>query len=534
MLKLKEKKSILLAIFLVLIVSIAGTFAWFSWRSNDTALSLTVGEVDGLRITLKPYQISATMTPVNNYDEEDVVYTDVKAVNNNSDSSKMNLYYLVEDIDDVLITEDFKYTITKSTDGGNTYSFLTDGSFNELEGNKLIILEEEIPSNTTYMYKVYAWLYNTDEDQSQLQGAIFDGELRAEISEVEPTTALTLIANANPTTLMYANATEEQKGNMWTFNQAETVQVPATTDYRFIGESPNNWIKFNGEEDWRIIGVFDNKIKIIKNTKIGNTNYRFDYKKNGVGSSTHDYGSNDWTDSQLMYMLNTPIYKNSDGTYNTTLITQELLKSGYTISDNFIKDNKTTPNIIYELGKVPASIETGATSYSGSDMTWELNETAISKIEKTTFYLGGTSSSSNSASTWYNAERGITTPNNNTNPTSWTGYVGLMYPSDYAYTYAYGVDDTCFNNTSSGFCTAELGVKSWLYKDVISESSNSWTISPDSNSVSYVFDVNSNYAHIHNSGPLLTRGVHASIYLKSDTLLSGKGTQEEPYRIIEQ
>lgn len=532
MLKLKEKKSILLAIFLVLIVSIAGTFAWFSWRSNDTALSLIVGEVDGLRITLKPYQISATMTPVDNYDEEDVVYTDVKAVNNDSDSLVMSLYYLVEDIDDVLITEDFKYTITKSTDGGNTYSFLTDGSFNELEGNKLIVLEEEIPSNTTYMYKVYAWLYNTDEDQSQLQGAIFDGELRAEISEVEPTTALTLIANANPTTLMYANATEEQKGNMWTFNQAETVQVPATTDYRFIGESPNNWIKFNGEEDWRIIGVFDNKIKIIKNTSIGN--YSFDYKQNGVGSSESDYGSNDWTDSQLMYMLNTPIYKNSDGTYNTTLITQELLNDGYTISDNFIKDNKTTPNIIYELGKVPASIATGATSYSGSDMTWELNETAISKIEKTTFYLGGTSSINNSASTWYNVERGINTPNSNTNPTSWTGYVGLMYPSDYAYTYAYGVDDTCFNNTSIFSCTVELGVKSWLYKDISKSSSNPWTISPYSVSANTVFYVYSDYAIFNHYSASNTFVVHPSIYLKSGTLLSGKGTQQEPYRIIEQ
>ena len=43
---------------------------------------------------------------------------------------------------------------------------------------------------------------------------------------------------------------------MWTFIHEETEQLGATTDYRYIGANPNNYVKFN-DELWRIIGVFD-------------------------------------------------------------------------------------------------------------------------------------------------------------------------------------------------------------------------------------------------------------------------------------
>ena len=119
-----------------------------------------------------------------------------------------------------------------------------------------------------------------------------------------------LIENANPSTLLYSDATDNQKGEMWTFLHEATEQVGATTDYRYIGKNPNNYITFNNEV-WRIIGVFDGRIKIIRNDTLGNM--FFDYKKSGVGFSTTNYGSNDWTDSQLMYMLNPTNYTLKSG-----------------------------------------------------------------------------------------------------------------------------------------------------------------------------------------------------------------------------
>ena len=52
------------------------------------------------------------------------------------------------------------------------------------------------------------------------------------------------------------------KGEMYTFNHESTNQTPSQTDYRYIGSSPNNHIKFNCDSDgtncetWRILGVF--------------------------------------------------------------------------------------------------------------------------------------------------------------------------------------------------------------------------------------------------------------------------------------
>lgn len=66
-------------------------------------------------------------------------------------------------------------------------------------------------------------------------------------------TASKLIDRANPSNLMYNDATSTQKGEMWTFSHAATTLVPATPDYRYIGNTPNNYITFNNET-WRILG----------------------------------------------------------------------------------------------------------------------------------------------------------------------------------------------------------------------------------------------------------------------------------------
>ena len=58
--------------------------------------------------------------------------------------------------------------------------------------------------------------------------------------------------------------------------------------------------------------------KIIRDDSLGDL--LWDYKQERVGSSTSAYGSNDWTDSQLMMMLNPVDY----------------LKGGYANSNDII------------------------------------------------------------------------------------------------------------------------------------------------------------------------------------------------------
>ena len=149
----------------------------------------------------------------------------------------------------------------------------------------------------------------------------------------------------------------------------------------------------------------------------------WDYKKSGVGSSTSNYGSNDWVDSQLMYMLNP-----NDIAANVTL------KTGYTFDGTHVKDANN--KIIYQKGCQPAG--TNGESYTCTANTWVLNATALTQVADVTYYLGGSSSYDNlSAPDYYTFERGEE-KYNNIGSTNWTGKVGLMYPSDYGYTFAYG------------------------------------------------------------------------------------------------
>ena len=75
---------------------------------------------------------------------------------------------------------------------------------------------------------------------------------------------------------------------------------------RYVGSSVNNYVRFNNEL-WRIIGIINGNVKIIKSSSIG---------KSAWNSSTT---SNDWKSSSLYQYLNTSYY-NSIGDYYRPMI----------------------------------------------------------------------------------------------------------------------------------------------------------------------------------------------------------------------
>ena len=311
------------------------------------------------------------------------------------------------------------------------------------------------------------------------------------------------------------------------------------SNIRYIGVDPNNYIYFNCSdysnqsgstcEKWRIIGVFKNitkadgtkedLVKIVRDSFIGSFSY--DYKS-GVGSSTTTSGSNDWTDSQLMMMLNPTDY----------------LKSGYTIENNVVKDNNG--QAIYQnmgsyyngtTGCQPASIASGSdftctsTSFASTGLK---NAATRNAIESVTWSLGGPTSSI--ASDLYNQERGTSAYTGR--PTTWIGKIGLMYPSDYVYATGGG------NITDRNNCLQKI--LSWMNSD-----------SSDCKNNDYLFDVSGNQWLItHN--PLIpswcryigTNGnamqgnasdsmnIRPTVYLKTNFLIStGDGSSSSPYQL---
>lgn len=515
----KKKLLIIMIILGIAFIILGSTFAYLSWRSSEeqkTNVVFTItgdfscaadggGNITSNDLILVPTEVTTSTS--SNYVKREVKVK--PTITKTGKTIYMDLWLDINGIDSGLTNSDnFMYAFTTSSTSP-TDGVVASGNFKDKTvGDKIELLSSKNYSTTsTDTYYLWIWLDSAETSQTTMDQT-FSLSLNGSCTDATPSITVDMLINkANPSTLMYADATDNQKGEMWTFNHDATAQTAATTDYRYIGNTPNNYINFNNET-WRIIGVFDGRIKIIRDDRIENTNIRWDYKQNGVGSSTTDYGSNDWTDSQLMYMLNSTSYK---------------LKTGYSLDGNYIKD--TSGNIIYQLGCHPSQIAAGATSYSCTANTWRLNDTALSQIAETTYYLGGISSySGKDATYYYNFERGTTTYNN-TRPTSWSGLVGLMYPSDYGYTFANGVNEKCYINLYG--CNSGTPSASWLHKSNFDQ----WTVSPGSGGANVAFDVRSS-GYVGNRGVNDTIGMRPVAFLKSDIQLTGTGTSTKPYEII--
>ena len=320
---------------------------------------------------------------------------------------------------------------------------------------------------------------------------------------------------------------------------------------RYIGANPNNYVYFNCSdylnqsdstcEKWRSIGVFKNitkedgskedLVKIVKDERLNNTDISWDYKKNGVGTSTNDNGSNDWTDSQLMMMLNPTDY----------------LKSGYTIDNNIVKDSKG--QAIYQnmgsyyngtSGCKPAAVTSG-TNFTCTSIdftsTGLKNDLTRNAIESAVWNLGGTASytsaSNGLASHFYGYERGTKVYSGHA-PT-WTGKIGLMYPSDYGYATAGGA------TTNRAACLAKelynwdgSGVSDCKNNDYLYKSSYSqWTLAPYSSFAGGVFYVDARgYVNNRNAYNDVI-SVRPVAFLKSNISITnvGTGTSESPFQL---
>ena len=261
-----------------------------------------------------------------------------------------------------------------------------------------------------------------------------------------------------------------------------TGQVVNEKGYRYEGKNPNNYVWFN-DELWRIIGVFDSAshgvsgkylVKIIRADTLD-------------GLAWHKSNTNDWTAASLNKLLNGAYYNAQDGT-----------DTGYCYGFS----TSMTMNCDY----TQKGIQSGYRPM----------------IANVTWYLGGYSSTSATAEAFYGYERGTTVYSGR--PTSTTGYIGLMYPSDYGYSV---LSTSCTRTTNLGsYNKASCGGQSWLYGK-----GYEWTLSPYSSSSYYVFyllyngSLGNNYA---NYG----YGHRPVLYLDSTVYkIDGDGSIGNPYII---
>ena len=262
-------------------------------------------------------------------------------------------------------------------------------------------------------------------------------------------------------------------------------QVVNEKSYRYEGKNPNNYVWFNNEY-WRIIGVFDssshgqrgkNLVKIIRADVLD-------------GLVWHKSNTNDWTAASLNKLLNGAYYNAQDGT-----------SSGYCYGDGI---SDATANCNY--------------TKKGIQVRYR------SMIANVTWYLGGYSSNSATAEAFYGYERGTTVYSGR--PTTTTGYIGLIYPSDYGYSV---LSSSCARTTSLGsYGSGTCAGQSWLYGK-----GYEWTLTPVSSDSDNVFALTSaGYPNDVASFANFGNGIRPVLYLDASVYkIDGEGTLDKPYII---
>ena len=254
---------------------------------------------------------------------------------------------------------------------------------------------------------------------------------------------------------------------------------------------------------YRIIGVFGDKIKVIRNESIGD--YSWDTSASGINSG---YGINEWSQADLMKLLNT----------------------GY--------ESETVGGSLYYNSGSGTCYNGYRNATTSCDFTITgLSDNVKNKIAEVTWNLGGWNNSEVYPNQIYEYERGtnVVVPDITcsgtycndtiTRTTSWTGKVALAYPSDYGY----AADLTQCNQTLVNYDNATCTSNNWLYNGA-----TQWLLTPQSSLAdnSWIVGSSGNVNRNLNDGVYHELGVQPVLYLNSVLVIeSGSGTESDPYRI---
>ena len=494
--KKRMSLNIILSI-IVIILLIGSTYAWITWKGKSTSLRLTIGSVDTTRITFYPYIIEGEIVPVGDY--SDGISFEVVVTNNKSVSTDIALYFDIKYIENVLKSEGLKYAVVQ----GKTV--VSSGNFaNATVDDRMYILETSIKANTELTYYVYIYIDSTISTP-QMQNSELSLELRGLIEQ--SSTGVNLIKNTYVTSKDTLYKVEHDA--ISASSSATGSEIASTTDYRYYGKNPNNYIclDFNSQTEcpsgnlYRIIGVIydeltgKERLKIIKDSAlsgydIDKSDFTTSFSWDSSASKTNSgYGLNDW------------VYADSNALMN---------KGYYEISTSYT----------CYTGQNNASI-----SCDFSKATYGITDRAKSVLANARYYLGGYTTTATNTGTFYGKERGTLVSSQssyyNSLPYTHDNIFGLMYPSDYGY--ASGSE--CTNVSLSAFTTACIN-KNW-----INNGTNQWTMTSNSSSGYQSFYINTS-GKLAQTNDSTSYNIRPVAYIDGNIRISGGlGTQAHPYKM---
>ena len=221
--------------------------------------------------------------------------------------------------------------------------------------------------------------------------------------------------------------------------------------YRYEGPNPNNYIMFNNEL-WRIIGVFDTEYDSNKDGTIDESDYLVKLIRNESigGLAWNKSGNSKWEYSSLYHLLNEQYYdwennKNNVSTY--CYVYNDIVQGNCDYSVNGIHD-KYRNMIINAKWYLGGGGKSGFTTYTFKNVyDYERNANAIYSYSIS----------------------------------SYLGYVGLMYESDYLY--AALLSDCIRTTTHGSYNNNNCAGKNWLFNG------EEYTITPNSSISNYIWSI---------------------------------------------
>lgn len=420
-------------------------------------------------------------------------------------------------MDDALKDSNIKWRLYKNNTLLSSGNFSP--SFDVMENNRMVLTNTQQDLTTTASTYVFLmWISESctgdianctnSDNQFKYVGKSFSFNIKLETATKTKKELTRKTSAASTITTLYNNATKTTVTNnsiTYQYDTTHSLMKDTAGDIRYYGAAPNNYIYFNCSdysnqssstcETWRIIGVFDGKIKLIRGSQIGT--YAWDNKNISTGAETAN-GKNDWTDARLMKLLN----------------------PGY--------ESETAGGSLYynaKSGNCYAG-QNNATKTCDFTSTGIKNDITKNLISNTTYYLGGLAGNSTYPNEIYAYERGTTVYTGR--PTKWAGKLALPYLSDYGYAADLGKCTKQLISYSDSTCASN----NWMYS--IIAPNYGWLLLTPYNSSHIAWNVTSPNQIIggHDGTTYNANGVTPVLYLSSElSIKAGTGTSSSPYQL---
>ena len=486
---------ILLILILLLTLGIGVTYAIFKWTSSNSDITFNI---EGCYVTYDAGSdiTGASLGPALSKDDTNNVLSKKITLSPECSGVTANLTLKVNEIAPELKNTSFVWSLYE----GNTK--VSSGNFADATTNKVYTLlsTKTLTENTTTTYTLYIYIDGTVDNDSSMGGKNFKFTLGASgenaLLNPFPVNAVTLVESLEDGTTEDdgSGVYKVQHDAIASSNSATGAEIPAVTDYRYYGPSPNNYICLDMEGGstcpdkhlYRIIGsIYEekentNRIKVIKATPLtdGTTKgYAWDSGNVDIWATitSGNYSNSLTSGASLMKLLNSGDWWNRTNTF----------------------------------------------------ANYGLTEKAKSYITTSRYYLGEYNNTNGvMTNQFYAYERGTTRYDTN-RPLYWDGYVGLMYPSDYGY----AAGNTCVTGTKLYDYDGGCKNKDWLWMTTSSDYTNGyeWLMSPNSGFSDNAFNVDSS-GYVNLDYVVIASSARPVFYLNSSaSITDGEGTSTKPY-----